>query len=478
MKPKLAQRIAAQMAEEIVRDGWRVGAHFGVETDLAARFGAGRWVIREAIAIAERNGLVETRRGRGGGLFVAGPAAGVISAKIRNHLEAMRISTDELIAARGVFEPFVAELAVQRVKPEQAERLAAGLRALRPRPTTAEDWRALGGSLLGRSVRAANNVVAEVFLQSLVQYTWNRLAGAEAHHYGRFAEETHFKRAAMAEAILGQDLGTALAAAGSIVALSHEALSAADQAPPTAADRPRNGVLQRKADHVADEIRADIVRHERPADWRLGSEAELMARYNVGRGVLREAIRSLEDLGVVTMRAGRGAGGLKVATPDSDAVARHVRAFLVRAGADEADVLLTQERIDLAASGLAARSPNRQAHANALRRAAAEPIALSGRAVGDRILRQYETMLEASGNPILQFFGLMLAGMYEFPRPSLPETDFQANLERVRGLWLVQADHVGAGEGAEARRAALNLRATLHDLAPRRRLAKDVLSEV
>nr|MDT0667049.1 GntR family transcriptional regulator [Micromonospora sp. DSM 115978] len=59
----------------------------------------------------------------------------------------------------------------------------------------------------------------------------------------------------------------------------------------------------------------------------LGSEAQLMERYQVGRSVLREAVRILESRWVARPRPGPG-GGLVVTAPDPEGVRDAARVFL------------------------------------------------------------------------------------------------------------------------------------------------------
>src|SRR5262249_5390087 len=67
------------------------------------------------------------------------------------------------------------------------------------------------------------------------------------------------------------------------------------------------------------EITSDIVARGWPVGEHLGSEAELLTRYNVSRSAFREAVRSLEQIGVVEMKTGR-LSGLKTGSPNPDKV--------------------------------------------------------------------------------------------------------------------------------------------------------------
>ena len=83
------------------------------ERELAERFGVSRVTLREAIRALRDAGLVESRRGRGGGTFVAPPPR-----QRRRSLEkieqAMGHSLDDVRALRKVVEPGAAALAASR----------------------------------------------------------------------------------------------------------------------------------------------------------------------------------------------------------------------------------------------------------------------------------------------------------------------------------------------------------------------------
>src|SRR4051812_21303097 len=90
-KPKLAEQVARRIEDRILAEGWIVGHPLGREADLAAREGVSRWTFREALRLLEQDGLVVSRRGSGGGLFVAAPMIDVISNGLANYLEFTRV---------------------------------------------------------------------------------------------------------------------------------------------------------------------------------------------------------------------------------------------------------------------------------------------------------------------------------------------------------------------------------------------------
>lgn len=84
---------------------------------------------------------------------------------------------------------------------------------------------------------------------------------------------------------------------------------------------------------IVAEIEQEIIERGWPVGEMIGHEAQLMERFDVSRSVLREAIRTLEHRGVVTVRTGRK-GGLVVAEPRADAVQMAASLYLDYCGFD------------------------------------------------------------------------------------------------------------------------------------------------
>ncbi len=78
---------------------------------------------------------------------------------------------------------------------------------------------------------------------------------------------------------------------------------------------------------LAERIENEIIERGWPVGEVLGSEAELIEKYNVSRAVFREAMRIVDHHGVAEMRRGPG-GGRVVASPDLAAAIRTVSLHL------------------------------------------------------------------------------------------------------------------------------------------------------
>lgn len=90
---------------------------------------------------------------------------------------------------------------------------------------------------------------------------------------------------------------------------------------------PSPGGRTKLAEIVAARIEGDIIARGWPVGEVIGSEADLLTKYQVSRAVLREALRIVEDHFVATMRRGPG-GGLMVTEPDVKAIAQAVTLHL------------------------------------------------------------------------------------------------------------------------------------------------------
>ena len=120
--------------------------------------------------------------------------------------------------------------------------------------------------------------------------------------------------------------------------------------------RPASGLRSKRAAKVADQIVEDVIDLGWPVGRILGSEAELLDRYQVSRAVFREAVRLVEHQQVARTRRGPG-GGLVITEPTVDAVIDAVVLYLYRVEATldevfEARIVLEEIAADLAPSRL------------------------------------------------------------------------------------------------------------------------------
>jgi DNA-binding FadR family transcriptional regulator len=184
------------------------------------------------------------------------------------------------------------------------------------------------------------------------------------------------------------------------------------------------------------------------------SEADALDALGVGRGTYREALRFLERLGVIEVRAGPG-GGPALRTPDADDVASVIALWMEVSGASLRSVLDARAAIEPAIARLAA------SHATteqiAAMHAALDEIE---RGLGDiatfapAYRRYWDLLATAAGNPLLSLLGPALRSIVN-SGGFVPDEPYRVRI--VEYLRVVDAAvAAGDGEAAEAATRALD----------------------
>jgi DNA-binding FadR family transcriptional regulator len=115
---------------------------------------------------------------------------------------------------------------------------------------------------------------------------------------------------------------------------------------------PANREGSKLAALTARRIEDEIIARKWPIGEVIGSEADLMARYEVSRAVLREAVRLVEHHGAARMRRGPS-GGLVVQAPDVAAAVAAVVLYLEQADTSVDDLLYARRILEPVAASLA-----------------------------------------------------------------------------------------------------------------------------
>lgn len=126
---KISERIAQQIKNAILHGTMKPGDRLHPERELVERFQASRVSVREALKTLETSGLLAIKPGSG--VFVAEADSKPLSESFSSLLRIQKASLNDLTEARIILEPGIAQLAAQRITPEEIQRLERNIEETR-----------------------------------------------------------------------------------------------------------------------------------------------------------------------------------------------------------------------------------------------------------------------------------------------------------------------------------------------------------
>lgn len=188
--PRASDAVIRALTDALRSGSLPLGQRLPPERDLAAQFGVSRPVLREALDQLRRVGVLEVRRGNGGGVFIR-------SLTLPTHLLTQRTELDrsDLLAAleaRRCVETTCHLLAAERATPDDLAALAQLVERLRETTDDPEHFIELDVHFHLRIAAAAGNPTLERFLAEV----FRDLAAARARYptgYGSMSAAIAFQ---------------------------------------------------------------------------------------------------------------------------------------------------------------------------------------------------------------------------------------------------------------------------------------------
>ena len=414
---RLAERLAHQMEDDIASGEALHGGIMGSLRELSERYSVGRAAIREAIALLERRGLGRLRPGPCGGFIVARPDEETVSTDLANYFSIIGATLPQLKDARTAVDLTAVDLA--------AARLGGGELPALPSPDEASGRVVWHLSMRTELARLSAEPAIELFTASL-----NKLS----HKFANPAAETDGWQDKACR--LTSELVSALAKGAQPIAVAvwgqfdselsrlmrNDEAEALEPPPINTAWLEDDRTL---ATLIARRIAAEIFENA-TAGQRIGSEWDLCERYNVSRATLRQAIRQLQDSGLVECRRGRG-NGLVVRNLRGTGSIRLVLAYLIGRHMNplSAGTVLFQLNRFIPALAVSRAGPRQRARLESLLNKAERSDTL------DRydLLRLVQCVSQLADSPIVDLFSRCLAAYEARFHPFLVErlpVDIQA----------------------------------------------------
>jgi len=294
---KLAHRVAVMLQHEIISDGLQDGDSLGTAAEIRARYNVGRWALREAVGILELRGIARLRSGPGGGVIATEPDFADLVNLTLLYLYANRSGPREISDVRRS----VITAVVKKLLDCLPELIGPNSEGIVDQP--------IGPRFLATQTRNGALELAVEFVESVREACVPPPAAPD--DWGRQGRSLWLS-------ICRGEKDAAFSKLDEFLASGEHRMADAWMGLPAISKR-RSGT-GKLAYRLALEILRDVVEHpDRSSDF-LGSEPEIGIRFDANAEIVRQAVRLIEDLGVVAPRRGRY-GGVVLRPPDVASIA-------------------------------------------------------------------------------------------------------------------------------------------------------------
>lgn len=195
----IARRVAAELRKGILSGSLQVGQRIAGEHQLMSRFAVSRQTVREALRELGTEGLVVSRRGPGGGAFVAAPNLNRISELMHGAGTMIavgdRFSHEEVCIAIFSIEAACCRLAAERRDPVHIRSMRRAIvnASKAPQEPRAffDHYTAFNRALWSASGNAPLAFVMNAFMQSLRRALPRDAGSIDWNEYRQFLQRNH-----------------------------------------------------------------------------------------------------------------------------------------------------------------------------------------------------------------------------------------------------------------------------------------------
>jgi len=166
---RISDEILRQIRDAVMSGKFQVGDRLPNERTLAEQFAASRTSVREALRGLEQTGVIYIKKGINGGVLVADPDHRLISRPFQTLLQLRKVTMDNIVEARLIFEPEAARLAAQRAKAEDLEEMQEVIEKMSDAVESGELPGSFDLKFHKLIARAARNPILEMLSESMLE---------------------------------------------------------------------------------------------------------------------------------------------------------------------------------------------------------------------------------------------------------------------------------------------------------------------
>ncbi len=174
---RISDEILLQIRDAILGGKFKVGDRLPNERALAVQFAASRTSVREALRGLEQAGVINIKKGVNGGVFVADPDHRLVSRPFQTLLQLRKVTMDNIVEARLIFEPEAARLAAQRAKPEDLHALEQVIEKMTGAIESGEPPSSFDLAFHKLIAHAARNPILEMLSESMLEVASQVITG-------------------------------------------------------------------------------------------------------------------------------------------------------------------------------------------------------------------------------------------------------------------------------------------------------------
>jgi GntR family transcriptional repressor for pyruvate dehydrogenase complex len=120
---RMSDHIQKKIKDAILERRLKSGDRLPTEKEMAEQFGVSMVTLREALRALQIFGLIEKRKGQGGGVFVAQMDDESVKASLGHYLSFQNLSYHHLLEVRTIIEPSIIRMVVDKLTNEQIQEL-------------------------------------------------------------------------------------------------------------------------------------------------------------------------------------------------------------------------------------------------------------------------------------------------------------------------------------------------------------------
>jgi GntR family transcriptional regulator, transcriptional repressor for pyruvate dehydrogenase complex len=166
---RISDEILRQIRDAVLSGKFQVGDRLPNERTLAEQFAASRTSVREALRGLEQTGVIYIKKGVNGGVFVADPDHRLVSRPFQTLLRLRKVTMDNIVEARLIFEPEAARLAAQRAEPQDLDEMKDVIEKMSEAVESGELPGSFDLKFHKLIARAARNPILEMLSESMLE---------------------------------------------------------------------------------------------------------------------------------------------------------------------------------------------------------------------------------------------------------------------------------------------------------------------